>query len=392
MNKRILYEPAGRIHSTQWRLINYPPAGYKFVLPSSSPGLSSILTQDFFWYDRRRMLESIVPLNLTYALYASYLGKRHSVDAIYSYNHLVFREIPWFAFVEWFHVLVGRKISHFKYYKNLVLRLLRNDYCRAILTWSELAKKAIIENYDDDKIQFKVHVVPLSVEPKNFNKKYDDTKVRLLFVGSPDSRTDFFHKGGLETIQAYSMVRKEFDNVELIVRANVPDYIRVKYSGLPNLRIINNVLPRSVLERLFMTADVFVQPTYDTPFGAFLDAMSYELPIVTRDAFANSEIVWNGKTGILIKDSGRIPLLYDFNYAKYVYYGATPLRRALEKLMSEGDEVAVNELAKALILLIERPNLRRLMGKRARLEVEKGKFSIDYRNNRLGRIFDESLS
>ena len=53
------------------------------------------------------------------------------------------------------------------------------------------------------------------------------------------------------------------------------------------------------------------------------------------------------------------------------------------------DPKVVEELADKTSILIENEDLRRRMGRAGRQEIETGKFSIEKRNEKLKRIFDE---
>ncbi len=55
------------------------------------------------------------------------------------------------------------------------------------------------------------------------------------------------------------------------------------------------------------------------------------------------------------------------------------------------DPKVIRELVEKASLLIENKELRRKMGKAARQEVEAGKHSIKYRNQKLKQIFDEVI-
>jgi glycosyltransferase involved in cell wall biosynthesis len=52
----------------------------------------------------------------------------------------------------------------------------------------------------------------------------------------------------------------------------------------------------------------------------------------------------------------------------------------------------VAELVEKIGMLIENNELRNRVGKAARFEVEHGKFSLEKRNQKLGRIFHEAIS
>ena len=118
---------------------------------------------------------------------------------------------------------------------------------------------------------------------------------------------------------------------------------------------------------------------------SLLDAMSYELPIITTNAYANAELVTDGQTGLVINPSKKVPYYLD----KYLPDGSTPKFRKAIRVM---DNDVVTELVAKTSLLIENTELRRKMGKAGREEIEHGRFSIRNRNENLKRIFDEATS
>jgi glycosyltransferase involved in cell wall biosynthesis len=389
LTKKVYFEPAGKIHSTQWELINYPPEGYKFIISKPSI-IGRIATTDFFYVRTLPLWERILPTTLTKARLESFLGKiPENIDLIYAYNHLVFKKVPWIIFVEWVHLPIGRGIKHFERYKGMAEKLFASDYCKAIVTWSDLAKKSILSNLSCVDFEYKIHVVPLAVHSKNFVKSYSKDKVRLLFVGSADRPDDFVPKGGIETLLAFNELSKHYDDLELVIRANVPPHISRKYQGNPRVKIIREIIPWKQLEEEFKMADIFIQPTHDTPFGAFLHAMSYELPVITRAGSLNSEIVEDGVTGFIVKGSKNIPYFFG---NLMTAYSNPPQRKEFIKAIRTPDPTIVKELVSKTRMLIEDVGLRRKMGKRARWEVEEGKFSIKRRNEKLKKIFDEATA
>jgi len=62
------------------------------------------------------------------------------------------------------------------------------------------------------------------------------------------------------------------------------------------------------------------------------------------------------------------------------------------KTIEPVDPQVVAELVEKTSILIEDEDLRRKMGRAGREEVETGKFSLEKRNNKLKRIFDDALS
>jgi glycosyltransferase involved in cell wall biosynthesis len=204
-------------------------------------------------------------------------------------------------------------------------------------------------------------------------------------VGSANIPGDFQVKGGKEALEAFVILRQKYSNLEILVRSDMPEEIKGKYKNVPGLRIINKILPWPEIEHEFLTADIFLFPGHHTPFMSLLDAMSYELPIVATNAYANAELVTDGETGLVINCSKNVPYYLD----KYLPNGSTPkFRKAIKAL----DNDVVSELVEKTSILIENVDLRRKMGKAGRAEIENGRFSINNRNEKLKKIFDEATS
>ena len=387
--KKIYFEPAGRIHSSQQELIDYPPDGYQFIT-SKTLFDKRIVGSDLMFYKLRlSVLDRLMPLNLAKAWLDTFLRKiPEDVDLIYAYNHPVFRKKPWVVSVEWANVLVGRDLRYFPRYKKSVEKLLASDYCRKILTWTEMAKKSILLNFNCADFEHKIEVIPPAVHSKDFIKDYNQDKVRLLFIGSVNDPKDFEAKGGNEALQAFTILNSKYDNLELVVRAKLPNHIRSEYAGLSNLRVVEEILPWQLLEQEFHQADIFLFPSHLLQNTVVLDAMSYELPVVTTEIGAtNGEYVEDGVTGFVIASSDKVP----YFTGNFILTSETIHRGRLIKATRSLEPKVVDELAAKTSLLIENPDLRRKMGKAARWEVDHGRFSIERRNERLKKIFDEAV-
>jgi len=387
--KKVYFEPAGRIHSSQYNLINYPPDGYQFITSKTLLDKRVIGSDLMFHKLRLQVLDRLMPLNLTKAWLDTFLRKiPEDIDLIYAYNHPVFRKKPWVVNVEWANVLIGRDMRHFPRYKRSVERLLASDYCRKILTWTEVAKKSILLNFRCADFEHKIEVIPPAVHSKGFIKDYSQDKVRLLFIGSVNDPEDFEAKGGKEALQAFTILNRKYDNLELVLRARLPNHIRSKYAGLNNLKMVEDILPWQLLEQEFKQADIFIFPSHLLQNTVVLDAMSYELPVVTTEIGAtNGEYVEDGVTGFVVASSERVP----YFLGNFILTSETIHRSRLIKATRSVEPKVVDELAAKTSLLIESPDLRRKVGKAARWEVDHGRFSVGRRNDRLKKIFDEAL-
>jgi glycosyltransferase involved in cell wall biosynthesis len=116
----------------------------------------------------------------------------------------------------------------------------------------------------------------------------------------------------------------------------------------------------------------------------FLEAMSYELPVVTTDVWGNGELVREGRTGFLVAKSTLGP---DFEgdrlYAR---------SRHFEKVVRTVDPRMVRALVQRLSTLVEDAELRRRLGRAGRSEIEEGRFSLARRNAKLKRLLDEATA
>ena len=188
-----------------------------------------------------------------------------------------------------------------------------------------------------------------------------------------------------EVLEAFALLREKYSNLELVIRSDMPRMIKNKYQGIGGLRIIDKTITWPEMELEFKTADIFMLPAHVTPALAFLDAMSYELPIITTDLWGNSEMVINGKTGLLIKKADSDPYYMDNGMPAWGELG-------INKKLRNIDRNVVDEMIEKTSILIENSELRRRMGKAGRWETEQGKLSIPNRNEKLKRIFDEATS
>ena len=377
------------MHSSLNELVLNPPQGYEFIIQNTSwdKTVSPFLNNNFIYYTlQRNVLNKLVPMHLAKAYLEGFFKRIPKDTALtYSIGHPIFRKEPWVVAVEWVTQLFGYSPTHLRRYRKVVEKALASEHCKKILCWSELAMKTVLLNLDRELLEHKIVVVPHAVRKKEFVKSSLSDKVKLLFVGSANIVGDFELKGGKEVLEAFTHLHQKYANVELVVRSDMPQHMKNGYSGMPGLTIIDKIIPWEAMEEEFKTADIFLFPGHHTPFMVLLDAMSYELPIVVTDAYANAELVEDGKTGLIINSSKRVPYYLD----NLIPDGqSSQFRKAIQHLDTE----VVNQLVEKTSILIENPELRRKMGKAGRREVEHGKFSIQKRNEKLKRIFDEATS
>jgi len=386
--KKIYLDIAGRIHSLYKELVLNPPAGYQFVTQGISwDKVFSVASRiNPVYAFQKRILSKMIPVNLAKAYLERLKKPPKGTVLTYATGHLVFRKEPWIVDVESVTQLAGGNIKHLKRYRKLIEKVLASRYCKRIICWTEVERKTFLANLDCQGFENKIETVHLAVRKKNFIKDYTSKdRVKLLFVGSVNIRGSFDLKGGKEVLEAFVELKKKYPNLELVIRSDIPQSIKNKYRGVADLKIIDKVIPWELLEQEFKFADIFLFPAHTTPAMVILEAMSYELPVITTDVRANSELVEDGKTGFLIKKSEKVPYYID----DFVPNWGTP---EFDNAIRTVDLKVVQELVEKTSILIEDRELRRKMGKAGRKEVETGKFSIERRKEKLKRIFDEAIA
>ncbi len=388
--KKVYLDIAGRMHSLYKELVLYPPSGYQFITQNTSwDKVSNAASRvNLIYFFQQRALDKVIPTNLTKAYFERFKKPPRGTDLTYATGHLVFRKEPWVVDLEFVTQLAGYNLRHFKRYKKLIEKVLVSEYCKKIICWTEAGKKTVLLNMNCESFAHKIEVVPLAVRKKDFVKDYSDKeKVKLLFVGSANITEEFAYKGGTIILEAFVLLHQKYPNLELVIRSDIPQQIKDKYAGLDNLRLIEGIIPWEQLEEEFKSADIFLFPSHSTPGLAILDAMSYELPVVTTDVWANPEMVEDGKTGFVIRKSERVPYYTESFIPNWDYHSGSKFMKSIETT----DPKVVEELVDKTSLLVENKELRKRMGRAGREEIENGKFSLEKRNERLKRIFDEAV-
>jgi glycosyltransferase involved in cell wall biosynthesis len=306
--------------------------------------------------------------------------------------------------VEWVHMFTGWWMPEFRRHQKEIEAALAGPYCKKILTWCEPARQSLLHNLNCATFADKIVALPLAAPRRSFTKAPQEGKVRLLFVGSAHVSGslgarwltkahlyDFHMKGGKEVLETFARLQPVYPNLELVVRATVPPAVRRRFESLPGVRFVESQIPWRNLEEEFKRADIYLFPCHQvTPWGSILEAMSFELPVVATDVYANPELVQDGVTGFLVKASDRVPY-YDPD-EEFIPSMVTPRRSEFLEAIEQTDNRVVDDLSAKVALLIENPELRREMGRAARREVEYGRHSIERRNIVLKTILDEAIN
>ena len=351
-------------------LIKYPPSNVEYTIPkfSSSHGQSGV---------------SNVLKRRLWRLYANTLNRPNEIrvncpeDASLIHSNsgfLIKNDKPWVTDVEHAASFVGFEVGRLEKVRPVVEQYLTSKNCKKVMPWTKAGEKSIKSSLSWNKIKDKVEVVYPAMTPLKVKKKKHEG-VNLLFVSYR-----FFSKGGKELLEAADKLKDKYD-FNLTIVSEVPESYQKKY---PDFEYQKPNLPRSVvLNKYFANADAFVLPSYMDTFGmVYLEAMSAGIPIVSTNVFALPEMI--GKAGLYV-DPG-----------KYSWYGKDNLFNwkswdyVSKKWETDSKPKITNQLVTQLSKIIESKSLRNRLAKTGKKEIGKGKFSIETRNKKLKRIYEEA--
>jgi glycosyltransferase involved in cell wall biosynthesis len=177
-------------------------------------------------------------------------------------------------------------------------RLNQSCYERAshLVTWSEWAKRGLVEGYGIDAE--KVSVIAPGVDLERWSRPTDWVRrpgpVRVLFVGG-----DVERKGGRTLLEAAARLRSMEGAREFEVRMVTPANVEPVDGGV----IIHGLTANDpALVEEYRQADVFCLPTKGDCLPMVLaEAGAMGLPLVSTDVGAISSLVRDGETGRLTR-------------------------------------------------------------------------------------------
>lgn len=267
---------------------------------------------------------------------------------------------PWVADFEsyWQFWLSGRLTI---FGKKLVKRILLQKNCKKIIAWTNLVKNDIIKIFPEiqDKVELVYPAVPI------LGKKKKHKGINLVFIGRY-----FYGKGGLHAIEAIDRITKKEEDVFAYFVSDTPQEIFERYKQNKKIRFFD-IIPQTKLLEIYSISDIYIYPGYSDTFGfSILEAMSFGIPVVTVEGDVKDEIIDDGKTGFIIS-AGNIS--YRENIKDY-------------------NAEIINEITEKALKLINNKRLRDKMSKNCIKVIKEGRFSIQERNKKLRKIYEEALN
>ncbi|MCK5624611.1 hypothetical protein KAI04_02115 [Candidatus Pacearchaeota archaeon] len=306
------------------------------------------------------------------------LRKEKNVDLIHFANHIGKTNKPFVMDYEHVSPFIRSDFYNEKAKKEGE-KLLSQKNLKFLLPIHNEALKSFKLYFKDSNLKVNQKVLyPVTFIPENERKKVEKEEI-VIFGGSSNIKNDisFYIKGGYETLFAFEKLAKEFPRTKFIYLGQVPSSIKIKkYKNI----IVKEVIPLKKLYELLNKSKIFLQPCYATPAMMFLIAMFFKLPIITYDSWANKEYV-DSKSGLLIKPETKIMDKFNIPITS---------QKTIIKIKKDVQKNSLN-IRNAVKYLLDNESKRKKMGEEGFKKVTKGKFSIEKRNKKMRKIYEESL-
>jgi len=276
-------------------------------------------------------------------------------------------------------------------YYPCVKALIESDNCKGIICHVKSTAEAVPLIFQNDALRKKTFHIALGVRLPPIHLlegRERDGVIRILFTNSwnpwNEAFSNFYLRGGLDVLEAFSILSSRYPNLRLILRTSLPPDLDKRYLKIIKtcpVEVVDQFLSEKELQKLKAKADIFVLPSARLHVVSVVEAMAYGSAIVVSDGWGMQEYIEHGRNGIVIP--GR------FGKCSWVdKYGAV---RVNYKPLFSSDPVIVKRLVEFLSTLIEDKDLRKKLGWTARKDAE-SKFSLENWNRYLKKAFDQAFS
>lgn len=322
---------------------------------------------------------------------------RSEGDILFTYACLVITLKPYCTYLETGLALYNYDVgiaSH-PFARLLVTLLATRSNCKQLIFLSEASKESFYSSVSypawakrileaKSSVIYPVPTTKQLVEPKRFSGE-----LKLLFPGT------FYIKGGMEVVQAYERLRRQYGNVSLtIVTAlhMMKQADRNFTASLPGLTLLDAKLSADQMTELYRTHDLFLLPTYRDGFGlVVIEALANGLPTITTDQYAIAELVSDGETGFVVENP-----LKDYHPTTFELYGKfynpRDFYQALFSLQRTGRLRPVADfIVRSVERFLEEPALLERFSRQSLARYDR-LFDADKLGAKLEAVFESSLS
>lgn len=202
--------------------------------------------------------------------------------------------VIWSDYADLKHIFLNHNI----WYKNPIGKMVYFSarFVKTIVVVSNEDKRLVLNNIPNTKLINKFKVIHFG----SFDKYKKVTKnKKFTFVYSGRLVID---KGLGELIEAFSLLTKKHKDIQLHILGDGPDRIKFEEQS----KALNNIYFFGHQQNpydLISKSHVFILPTYHEGFSiALVEATMLQMPIIATNVGGNPEIIFNKKTGLLVKE------------------------------------------------------------------------------------------
>jgi hypothetical protein len=178
----------------------------------------------------------------------------------------------------------------------IIRQLLLSGECLGIITNLKATKEALPILFRSESLREKLFHLPFCLEAP---EKRPKRRGRFLFTTSwHQHERSFYSRGGVDAVMIFSELAKHYPDIELILRAKVPEdldpAVRSRLNA-PNVSIIDSVLDETSMQELFRSSSFFLLPAASLHSMSTLEAMAHGCVCILADSWGSDEYLHHGR-------------------------------------------------------------------------------------------------
>lgn len=178
---------------------------------------------------------------------------------------------------------------------------LEDNRCKKIICHIKKMAEALPNLTNSDVIAKKTVYKKIGINSKNNLINFNKSNFTILFTNSyHDDPNNFFLRGGHFLLEAFYLLTKKYNNINLIIRSSIPGNIPQHLLSNPKIRIYNNLISSQDIDSLYRESDVVVLPSIRVHSHSLCEAISYGLPVITSNGWGIDEFIQDKYNGYII--------------------------------------------------------------------------------------------
>lgn len=271
--------------------------------------------------------------------------------------------------------------------------LVHSKQCKGIITHMKSTAESLPVIFNSRNLSEKIFHIPLGVNLPDWvevmkAKAEKKDEILMLFANSwHQDSANFYLRGGLDVLEAFSAIKRQCPAARLVVRSELPRDLprkhphQYKMIGDAGVEVLDHFLEARDWERLKMRADYFILPSARIHVVSLLEAMAYGMTLITSNGWGIEEYVKNGHNAVIVPGRDRVSWIDR----------ETGILREDYPIILQVDHQIASEIAEAFMNLNSNRSLKQRLTLQARTDVE-NIYTIQNWNNKLKEVFDRITS